>query len=342
MISEDFRFEGFDASDFLNLLALFRPARAAQPRSEDADQASDPGAPLPRGTLVLVVDAAGVPCAALVPGRGPVLVPEDYDEREIAALCRRHSVERAVLVDEGAIEELTERAAQRLPLSGDYATQWLTLLTAARELEDEGKLRYHPPRTHLPLPTPAMLRRVLELVLPEDHVVLVAMWDGSELWTACALHRRGNEIDRFVGPKLLLDWAGPLSGDYRRDQRALRRAVEHALGPVHIGLFAQREAVEALLREPQPGSWARAVALREVIIHPAPRYVHLALAADAARAAGSRARDLLGGFDFAGYVAPAAQFARMHVARIGSVTQILGFNPLQALAARLRRQPPEE
>ena len=119
---------------------------------------------------MLVVDAAGLPCAALVPGRGPVLVPEDYDESAIAALCRRHSVERAVLVDEGAIEELTERAAQRLSLSGDYAGQWLTLLAAARELEDEGKLRYYPPRTRLPLPTTAMLRRVLELLLPEDHV----------------------------------------------------------------------------------------------------------------------------------------------------------------------------
>ena len=42
-----------------------------------------------------------------------------------------------MLVDEGAVEEWTERAAQRLALSGDYASQWLTLLNAGRELEDD-------------------------------------------------------------------------------------------------------------------------------------------------------------------------------------------------------------
>jgi hypothetical protein len=183
-----------------------------------------------------------------------------------------------------------------------------------------------------------MLYRALDLLLPEDHVLVAVLWEREGLWTACALHRRGAQIDRLVGPKLLLDWTGPLGGDYRRDQRVIRRAVERALGPVHIGLFARREAIEALLADPSPGAWARAVALREIIINPAPPYVHLAVGADAARAAGLRAREWFGGLDLGSYVAPAARFARERVARIGSVTQILGFNPLQALANRLRRK----
>jgi hypothetical protein len=332
VISEDFRFEGFDTRDYLNLLSLFRGQDAPSPAagaSFDAAQA--------RGTLVLVLDADGTPCAALITGHGPV-APDDCSGDDLAGVCERLGVARAVVLHEGAVEELTERAAQRLSFTADYAAQWLTLLAVARELEGEGKLCFWPPRTQLPLPTSNMLLRALDLLLPEDHVLLVALWEGDALWTACALHRRGGEIDRVAGPELVLDWTGPLGGDYRRDQRAMRRAVERALGTVHLGLFAQREAIEGLLRDPRPGAWARAVALREIIISPSPPYVHLAVGADAARAAGQRAREWFGGIDIGAYLAPAATFARERVARIGSITNILGFNPLQALAARLRRR----
>lgn len=331
MISEDFRFEGFDARDYLNLLSLFR-RQDAGPGAETELLDATPG----RGTLVVVRDGDG-PCAALITGHGPV-APADCSGDDLGKICERLGVARAIVLHEGAVEELTERAAERLSFTADYASQWLALLSAARELESEGKLRFWPPRTNLPLPTANMLYRALDLLLPEDHVLLVAIWEGDALWTACALHRCGHEIDRIAGPELVRDWTGPLGGDYRRDQRAIRRAVEGALGPVHLGLFAQREAIEGLLRDPRPGAWARAVALREIIISPAPRYVHLAVGADAARAAGQRARDFLGGIDVGAYFAPAALFARERVARIGSITHILGFNPLQALASRLRRR----
>ncbi len=329
MISEDFRFEGFDTRAWLNLLSLFGSRGARAPESA-------PEAPPKQGTLVLVRDGAGKPCAAFVTGRGPVEPEAVADAGDLPALCEQLSVQGAVAIDDGAIEEITERAAQRMPLDGGYAAQWLCLLGAARELEDEGKLLFWPPRSRLPLPTAGMLDRAIDLLLPDDRVLLVALWEGAELWTACAIHRRGGEIDRIVGPELLLEWSGPLGGDYRRDQRVIQRAVARTIAPLHLGLFAQRERIEALLRDPNPGAWARAVALREVILHPAPAYANVALAADAARAAGSRARAWLGGIDIYRLMAPVAQLAREHVARVGSTTSILGFNPLEVLAARLR------
>jgi hypothetical protein len=338
VISNDVRFEGFDTRAWLNLLSLF-----GAPRTSTVHLAAEDGTTSTRrGTLVIVTDVAGAPCAAFCTDRGAVAIEHASELEDMAALCARFGVERAIELQEGTIEELTERAADRLALDGDYAAQWLTLLQAARELEDEGKLRFHPPRSRTPLPTPGMLRRAIDLLLPDDHALLFALWDGQEIWTALAIHRHGGEIDRIVGPELLQEWVGPLGGDFRRDQRALRRAVARALGPVHVGVFAQREHVEALLRDPTPGTWARAVALREVIISPAPPYVHMAVGADAARALGRQARTWLGGIDLFSYVAPAAEFAREHVTRIGSVTQILGFNPLQALAARLRRRQRED
>lgn len=332
MLSDDFRFQGFDTEAWLNLLSLFSRAEGVGSRERNAEAGAGPA---PRGTLVVVVDEAQRPLAALLTGRGAVQLGDEADLGDLATLCDRQGAERIVLVREGAIEELTERAAERIRYDMDYVTQWLTLLAVARELEDQGLLRVWPSRSRLPLPTPGMIRRALDLLLPDERVLVVAIWEGSELWTAFALRRRDGELDTLVGPERLLEWAGPLGGDYRRDQRAIRRAVEDALGPVHLGLFAQRQWIEFLLRDPSPGAWARAIALREVIISPAPSYVHVAMSADAARAVGRRARDWLGGLDVLGYLSPAAQFARSHVSRIGSVTETLGFNPLQALASRL-------
>jgi hypothetical protein len=334
MLSDDFRFHGFDTAAWLNLLALFtRPAP-----SPGGDRSETRAAGAQRGTLVLVTDEANAPCAAFLTSRGAITLEADrgVDPSQLEALCERHGARRAIVLREGTVEELTERAAERIAFEEDYASQWLTLIAIARELEDEGLLRIWPPRARLPLPTPGMLRRALDLLLPDNHVLVAGLWEGTELWTAFALRRRNGELDCMVGPEQLLRWTGPLGGDYRRDQRAIRRAVTDALGPVHLGIFAQRQWIDLLLRDPTPGAWARAIALREVIISPTPSYVHMAMSADAARAFGRRAREWLGGLDVLGYLTPAAHFARGHIQRIGSVTETLGFNPLQALASLLR------
>jgi hypothetical protein len=148
----------------------------------------------------------------------------------------------------------------------------------------------------------------------------------------------------MVGPDFLIEWAGPLAGDFRRDHRALTRAVSTAMAPVHLGLFAQREAFQALLRSAEPGAWAQAVALREIIVSPAAPYVHVALGADALRAAGKRTAAAFGGVDLTSYFAPIAALARQRIGRVSSLTNILGFNPLSTLASRLRRSaaPPSD
>ncbi len=332
MISRDFRFDGFDARAWSNLLSLFR---AAPRRHAHRDEA----APSPRGTLVVVRDEHEAPEAAFVTGRGPVPIEPWSSPAELAERCREAGAHRALVLEDGAVEELTERAAARIPMPGDYASQWLALLGVVRELEQEGQILFWPRPARVPLPTTAMLTRALDLLLPNDRAALMMLWEGDEIWTALAVHRADGEIDEIVGPERILEWTGPLGGDYRRDHRAVQRAVQRALGPLHVGLFAQRADLEELLRTPDAGAWARAVALRDVILSPAPPYAHVAVGADAARAAGRRARRWLGGLDLFAAMTPVAEFAREHIARVGSVTETLGFNPLEALAARLRTNP---
>jgi hypothetical protein len=114
-------------------------------------------------------------------------------------------------------------------------------------------------------------------------------------------------------------------------------AVSHALAPVHVGIFAQKRTLEALLRASSPGVWAQAAAVRDVIVYPTPPYVAVALGADAVRGVADVTRRFLGGIDFLSAVSPLSDLVRSRVSAIASVTEILGFDPLSALATWLRR-----
>ncbi|HKU44595.1 MAG TPA: hypothetical protein VJR89_40825 [Polyangiales bacterium] len=323
MLSAELRVTGFDSQAWARLLSLFGAS------AEEASAAQ-------RGTLVVVVDPLDAPCAAFITQRGPVPIAEYTGRAHLAALCERLGAPRAIVVRLGAIEELTERAVPRVLGTENYAAQWLGLLSAMRELEREGALYFWPERRALPLPNGAVLARTVDTVLPDERALLAVLWEDGVPWTALLLRRRAGEIDLVAGPEFVLDVVGPLGGDYRRDHRAVSRAVSDAVAPVHIGIYAQRSRFELLLRNPAPGAWAKAVALRDIIIDPSPPYVHVALAADALRATARKTSHYLGGLDFLSSLQPAARYAREQVMHVASVTRMLGWNPLEVLASRLR------
>jgi hypothetical protein len=323
MLSAELRVTGFDPSSWSRLLSLF---------GASVEQASA----AQRGTLVIVVDEHGAACAAFVTQRGHVPIASYNGRAELPQLCERVGAKSAIIVKLGAIEELTERAVPRVLATDDYAAQWLGLLSVARELEREGALYFWPERARLPLPSPPVLARTIETVLPDERALLAVLWEDSVPWTALLLRRRAGEIDLVAGPEFVLDVVGPLGGDYRRDHRAVSRAVSDAVAPVHIGIYAQRSRFERLLRTPEPGAWAKAVALREIIIDPSPAYVHVALTADALRATARRTSQYLGALDFLTFAQPYARYAREQIMHVASVTGLLGWNPLEVLASRLR------
>ncbi|HEX7476271.1 MAG TPA: hypothetical protein VF331_00550 [Polyangiales bacterium] len=326
MLSRDLRFTGFSSSSWIQLLALL---------GVDLEPHND-SQPVARGFVVVVENADGSPCAAFHSLNGS-FVPDGYNGRaDLPELCSRQLARRGVIVRRGAIEELTERAAPRVLGEDDYVAQWLALLGTLREIEREGLIEFWPARTPLPLPSANMVTRALDIVLPDDHSFLAVVWDGTEICTALVVRRHASEIDLIAGAELIMDVTGPLGGDYRRDHRALRRAVSEAIAPVHIGVFAQRDHLMQLLRDPRPGAWTKAVAVRDVIIDPAPAYVNVALAADMVRASARKASEWLGGFDFLAGLEPIARAVRDQVSQVSSVSALLGWNPLQLLAQKLR------
>jgi hypothetical protein len=327
VLSTNLRVTGFDAVSWGRFISLFESRRR---RSHDDHRNS-------YGIVVVVEDSNGHACAAFIGDRGPINA-EHYKSREdLPALCAEHRVRRGMALKLGTIEELTERATAQMLRTDDYAGQWLALLSAARELEREGALYFWPePRNAVPLPTPQLVTRALDVVLPDEHSFVAALWEDAELWTALVLRRRGGQFDLIGGPELVLDTVGPLSGDFRRDHRAVSRAISTSIAPLQLGIYTQRKRFERLLREAEPGAWAKAIALREIIIDPAPAYVHFAVGADALRATARRTGELLGGIDFISFLEPWTRYAREQISHVTSVSGMLGFNPLQVLARRLR------
>jgi hypothetical protein len=191
----------------------------------------------------------------------------------------------------------------------------------------------------VPVPTASTVRRALDIVLPDNRALVSVLWDRDGIWTAAAIRRRAGEIDLVAGPDLITKWAGPLGGDWRRDYRIIVDAVDRAVAPVHLGIFAEARTVRSLLRSSEPGAWTRATATREVIVHPTPAYVGMALADDAMHAVAKQSARFLGGIDFMATIGPLSDYVRGRVREIASVSATLGFDPLKALAQVLRREP---
>jgi hypothetical protein len=327
VLSTNLRVTGFDAVTWGRFISLFESRRR---RARDDHRNS-------YGVVVVVEDPNGGACAAFIGDRGPIPCDQYKSREDLAALCAEHGVRRGIALKLGTIEELTERATPQMLRTDDYAGQWLALLSAARELEREGSLYFWPaPRNVVPLPTPQLVTRALDVVLPDEHSFVAALWEDAELWTALVLRRRGGQFDLIGGPELVLDTVGPLSGDFRRDHRAVSRAISTSIAPLQLGIYTQRRRFERLLREAEPGAWAKAVALREIIIDSSPAYVNIAVGADALRATARRTGELLGGIDFLSFLEPWTRYAREQISHVTSVSGMLGFNPLQVLARRLR------
>jgi hypothetical protein len=189
----------------------------------------------------------------------------------------------------------------------------------------------------MPVPAPAVVRGTFESVCPPGKSAVIGLFEAGELWTSVAMRVGPSGVDLIFGPDEVRGDMGLLAGDWRRDYRHLYRAVEERGGPVALGCYAEVSTLRKLVVDPNPGAWARAVAVRDVILSPVPAAIAIPLGIDAGRAALSALRMIAERVDPIGVVGPTVRALLSASGRDGDVPTVLGFNPLELLRRLLTR-----
>lgn len=330
MLSADVRFEGFTATDWVRLLSLFRPRRPS-----GAER--DPGRP--RGGVV-AVHSGRKPRKLVHTDAGRLRLDDIQRSFPINAeeLARQHDTSWAALIEEGALDAIMDRFGSRARRGDDLTTQVLTLLSLARDEMIAGRLEVWPRRLRgVPIPMQSVVRGTIESVCPPGRTVLIGLFEAGELWTSVALRMGGRGVDLLLGPDEVRGDMGLLAGDWRRDHRHLHRAIEDRAGPIALGCYAEVTTLRKLVVDPNPGAWARAVAVRDVILSPAPAAITIPLGIDAGRAAFSALRMIAERVDPLGVVGPTMRALLSSVGGEVEIPTVLGFNPLELLRRLISR-----
>jgi len=329
VLAAEARFEGFTATDWSRVLSLFRPRRATG-LQRDPDRA--------RGG-VIAVHGDGRLRKLLHTQVGRLRLEDAARDWPLDAeeLARRHHASWAATIEIGALESVMDRFAERARRGDDLTAQSILVLSLAREELIAGRIGLWPRRLRgVPIPSPGVVRGTLDTVCPVGKVVLVGLFEEGELWTSVALRRADDGFDLVLGPDEVRADMGLLAGDWRRDYRHLARAVEERAGPLALGCYAEARTVQQLEVDPSPGAWARAVAVRDVILIPLPAPLAIPLGIDAGRAALGALRSVAERIDPVGVVGPSFGFLR-ELAR-DRQERMLGFKPLELLRKLLSRE----
>jgi hypothetical protein len=328
VLTADVRFEGWTADDWERFIHLWKP-RA--PPEREANR--------PRGGLLVIFDRSRVR-KMLHTGKGRV-DPAPSWPVPLSELAAHQHASWALAAHAGALDELMERFGARARRSDDLSTQAISLVSIVREMLSEGAIDSWPRRLRgVPPPTEGMVRRSIDSLCADGRAILLGMFKDGELWTSFVARRRGPGFDVLAGPDELRSAMGLLSGDWRRDYRHLVRAVEERYAPLSFGCFAEVDTFRDLSVDARPGAWGRAVALRDIVLSPMPTAIRLALGFDGARYALESVKGITSRLDLFGFLDPMLRTFRK---RLGSaagdkdVGHVLGFDPMAALRALLRR-----
>jgi len=332
MLTPDVRFEGFTQTDWGRVLSLFRPRARTGERDPER----------PRGG-VLAVHEGGTLRKLVHTEVGRLRLDDVAPTWPLRPeeLASRHHASWALSLESGTLEDVMETFGARVRRGDDLTAQTLLLVTLVREAILAGKIEIWPTRlSGVPIPTANLIDRTISAVCPRGSTMLIGLFDAGELWTSIALRRGASgSFDWILGPDELRRDIGLLAGDWRRDFRHLARAIERKMGHVSLGVFSDATTFQKLEIDPTPGAWARAVAVRDVILSPVPAALAIPLGLDAGRAAMSVLFSVAERAQGLGLVSPVLGAMKDVLETVGAPRDKgrFGFEPLEILRRLLSR-----
>lgn len=253
----------------------------------------------------------------------------------LRAMARGQGVRWVVAADDGALDELTHRVQERVRLDQDALAQGLVWARAIHEMLEEGRIAAYPrPLRGVPIPQASTIQRAFDLALPDDRTAVAYLFDGPDVWSSIVIRKTKGVIDLVAGHRAL----GLHPAEIRSflDYPRILDAVKRKFGEPHVGFFAERRTVQRLFADPRPGTWARAYALREVIVEPMSPWAGVLLGSGVVREAFEKSRKILSRLDPLGLAQPLARAARDRLTATVDFRQILGFDPFEVLDRLIR------
>jgi hypothetical protein len=350
VLSADVRLEGFTATDWSRVLALFAP-RKPSGGERDPDR--------PRGGVV-AIHGEGRLRKLVHTQAGRMRLDDILPDWPVSPeeLAKRHGASWGAVVEMGALENVMDRFGAKVRRGDDFTSQMLLLVSLARDELLSGRIQYWPARlTGMPVPTPGVIHGTLDAVCPGGSSILLGLFEAGELWTSIALRRsHAGTFDWILGPDEIRREMGLLAGDFRRDYRHLSRTIERKIGRISLGCFSEAATFKRLEVDPSPGAWAKAVAIRDVILSPVPPALAIPLGIDAGRAAVSALRTVVDRSGALDLLSPAASALRRFLPAevldelfdrtVGAdrdgrtrsdLASVFGFEPLELLRRLLSR-----
>jgi hypothetical protein len=330
VLAPDVRFEGFTTTDWVRVLSIFRPRpRAHEERDPDR----------PRGGVIAVHDRGKLKkLLHTVVGRLRLDEAQLSFPMSARSLAARHHASWAAILSAGVLDDIMDRFAARVRRGDDLTAQTILLLQVAREEATNGRIELWPGRMRgVPIPPASVVHATIDSVCRPGRTMLVGLFEDDELWTCFAMRRGPSGFDLLLGPDEVRADMGLLAGDWRRDHRHLAQAVEQRAGPLSLGCFAEVATMRALLVDPTGGAWARAFAVRDVILSPIPPAIGIPLGIDAGRAALSALRSLTERVDPLGVVVPTVRAALGRSGEGEEDKGLFGFHPLEVLRKLISR-----
>ncbi|AKT35934.1 hypothetical protein [Chondromyces crocatus] len=358
MLAPDVRLEGYTATDWLRVLSLFQPKHAVD---ETGSFKRLPGGVVAihtagrlRKLVHTQVGRLQIETAALSSQTASELEQAPGTSLVSAELlAEKHHARWALSLESGTLETIMEQFGSQVRRGDDLSTQTLLLAQLFHRQYQDNRIDLWPRLRGVPLPTAGMVRGTIDSVCPIGKTMLIGLFEKGELWTCIALRRGSRGFNLILGPDEVREDMGLLSGDWRRDYRHLGRAIEHRAGPLSFGCFAEASTFKSLEVDPSPGAWARAVAVREVILSPVTPALGIPLGIDAGRAALAALRNVVERVDPAGVVTSSWERSWVHQhapqmsdtmrsvlewTRREDLTAVLGFHPLELLRRLLSRE----
>ena len=308
MLSPDVRIVDIDGAHWANLLALGR--RPGGRRG---------------GWLLVFVDGKRVvraihtrdgavdPAAVAWRGPGTPLEP----------IRRAHDAGRIVVVDEGGLAALFERAESLLGPGQDYVEQLLNVMRAVRLKNGDGL--WIEPRTlsRFPIPSYAAVQHTFDRLWPDGRTLVFYVVDEANDGVHCSLilGKQRGDIE-LVTTHMAIAGEAHIGKDWRhRGYKDVLAAVRERFGPAHLGVFLDVAGLERIGRGPR-GALAREIARRHVVVEPAPAWLLTVIGGTAAYGVAESAAGFIARF-----------LPRDWQARVRAMTPFapLGFNPIELL-----------